>query len=184
MFLSYQIDIWGLRPADVVRLYDALNSKYSGKFEFVRADHFFALYNEANNLDYNLCIDKSTTVTANTTTNTKRLRDGSANTLWTSKSTSDQYVQFDLGAKHTISRYVIRFAGANGMDPAYNVHAYRVQVSNDGNSWTTVDTYKENVQNVVDIEIPATQARYVKIVIDDAAGDGYAIIADVEIYGK
>ena len=184
LFLSYQIDIWGLRPADVVRLYDALNSKYSGKFEFVRADHFFALYNEANNLDYNLCIDKSTTVTANTTTNTKRLRDGSANTLWTSKSTSNQYVQFDLGAKHTISRYVIRFAGANGMDPAYNVHAYRVQVSNDGNSWTTVDTYKENVQNVVDIEIPATQARYVKIVIDDAAGDGYARIADVEIYGK
>ena len=70
------------------------------------------------------------------------------------------------------------------MDSAYNVHAYRVQVSMDGNSWTTVDTYKENVQNVVDIEISATQARYVRILIDDAAGDGYARIADVEIYGK
>ena len=114
----------------------------------------------------------------------RRLRDGTANTIWTSNSKTDQYVQFDLGENHTINRYVIRFAGANGMDPAYNVHAYRVQVSTDGNTWTTVDTYKENIQNVVDIEFSATQARYVKFVIDDAAGDGYARIADVEIYGK
>lgn len=184
LFLSYQIAIWHLKPADVLNMYNSLKSKYGDKFEFVRADHFFALYNEANNLDYNLCIDKSTTVTANTTTNTKRLRDGSTYTLWTSSNKTNQYVKFDLGETHTISRYVIRFAGANGMDPAYNVHAYRVQVSLDGNNWTTVDTYKENVQNVVDIEISATKARYVRIVIDDAAGDGYARIADVEIYGK
>lgn len=186
LFLSYQISVWSkeIKPAQIVQMYNSLKSKYGDKFEFVRADHFFALYNEANNLDYNLCIDKSTTVTANTTTNTKRLRDGSTYTLWKSSNKTNQYVKFDLGATHTISRYVIRFAGANGMDPAYNVHAYRVQVSLDGNNWTTVDTYKENVQNVVDVEIPATKARYVRIVIDDAAGDGYARIADVEIYGK
>ncbi len=194
LFLSYQVSVWGKAdlgadnispvPEKIVKLYNELKSKYGDKVEFVRADHYFALYNEANNLDYNLCIDSSTTVTANTTTNTKRLRDGSTYTLWQSSSKTNQYVQFDLGATHTISRYVIRFAGANGMDPAYNVHAYRVQVSTNGSTWTTVDTYKENIQNVVDIEISATKARYVRILIDDAAGDGYARIADVEIYGK
>lgn len=195
LFLSYQVSAWGddanlgsdsMNPAPekIVKLYNALQKKYPGKFEFVRADHYFALYNEANNLDYNLCIDTSTKVSANTSTNTKNLRDGSTYTLWKSSSKSNQYVQFDLGATHKISRYVIRFAGANGMNETYNVRAYHVQVSKDGKTWTTVDTYKENVQNVVDIEISAVDARYVKIVIDDAAGDGYARIADVEIYGK
>ena len=78
----------------------------------------------------------------------------------------------------------MRFAGTRGMSTDYNTRAFHVEVSTDGNNWTTVDTYVENIADVVDIDITATNARYVKFVIDDAEGDGYARIADIEIYGK
>lgn len=188
LFVSCQASVWGEmeRPADINALYDALKAEYGDKFEFVRADHFFALYNEANGLDYNLCMDTSTKVTASDNSDTASVRDGSAYTLWTSDSRKDgQYVQFDLGANHSISRYVLRLAGANGMDAEYNVRDFHIDVSTDGNTWTTVDTYVENIANVVDVELDsAATARYVRIVIDDTEGDGQTRIADVEIYGK
>lgn len=186
LFLTYQASVWGnVKVADINRLADELYAKYGDKVEFVRADHYFALYNEANGLDYNLCMDDSTTVTTSDDGDTASLRDGSTYTLWTSATRKDgQYVQFDLGQTHSVSRYVIRFAGAKNMDTGYNIRAYHVEVSNDGSTWTTVDTYKENIASVVDVELETTDARYVRIVIDDAAGDGLARIADVEIYGK
>lgn len=188
LFLTYQASVWGnVKVADINRLADELYEKYGDKVEFVRADHYFALYNEANGLDYNLCMDDSTTVTASVSEDdVAALRDGSAYTLWTSATRQDgQFVQFDLSESHSVSRYVIRFAGAKNMDTEYNVRAYHVEVSADGDNWTTVDTCKENLASVVDVELDsAVNARYVRIVIDDTEGDGQTRIADVEIYGK
>lgn len=197
LFLSYQISVWNNDdlsaeekmtpcPARILDLYNELKAAYGDKFEFVRADHYFALYNEANNLNYNLCLDDTTTVTTSVSDDDASvLRDGSTYTMWTSKTrANEQYVQFDLGATHSISRYVIRFAGSRGMSTEYNVRAYHVEVSTDGSSWSTIDTYQENIADSVDVDLTATNARYVKFVIDDAEGDGYARIADIEIYGK
>lgn len=194
-FLSYQVSVWGddglgednmkPAPAGILKLYQQLSEEYPEQFEFVRADHYFALLNEANNLNYNLSMNASTIVTASDSGDTASLRDGSSYTMWTSSGQSGQFVQFDLGEDHSISRYVLRLAGDNGMSKEYNISAFHVEMSADGESWTTVDAQAENTENVADIDLTdAVSARYVRFVIDDAAGDGFARIADIEVYGR
>ena len=63
LFLSYQVDVWGqMRPDRLVELHDKLNLQFPGKLQFVRADHYFNLYNEANGLPFNLCMSAKTAV--------------------------------------------------------------------------------------------------------------------------
>jgi len=53
LFLTYQVKVWECGTPQIVKLFDELDKKFEGKVEFVRADHFFALYNEANGLPFN-----------------------------------------------------------------------------------------------------------------------------------
>jgi hypothetical protein len=56
LFLSYQVKVWSnddgsyTHTPQIVRMYDDLRKEFGDKVEFVRADHFFLLYNEANGL--------------------------------------------------------------------------------------------------------------------------------------
>lgn len=185
LFLSYQVDIWNeMKPDRIVQLYNQLKSEFPNQFEFIRADHFFALYNEANQLPFNLSMSAKTSVTASdSSVSPNRVKDGTPVTLWSSSKAGEKWLKFDLGGTYKLSRYVIRHAGENGMQKNYNTRAYRVQISTNGTSWSTIDTYKENQSNVTDIQVPAVSARYVRILIDDPGTDGVARIADVELYG-
>ena len=46
-----------MTPANVKSLVEQLNELVPGAIEIVRADHFFALYNKAENKAYNLCLE-------------------------------------------------------------------------------------------------------------------------------
>jgi hypothetical protein len=65
LFLSYQVQTWQFHTPQLVELYEEINKKFGGSVEFVRADHFFALHNEANGLPFNLCMNAKTRVTVN-----------------------------------------------------------------------------------------------------------------------
>jgi hypothetical protein len=185
LFLSYQVNIWGeMKPNRIVDLHNELQTLHPGKFAFCRADHYFNLFNEANNLPFNLSMSAQTAVTASGGHTPSAASDGSPFTLWTSSATGPRSLNFDLGGLYNLHRYVIRHAGDAGLNPALNTRDYRVQVSADGNLWTTVDTYIGNKANVTDIEFPLVTARHVRILIDHPGHSTTARIADVELFGR
>lgn len=186
LFLSAQVSIWGeLKPNRIVALCNELNARYPGKLEFVRADHYFNLFNQANDLPFNLMMATQTTVVGNDGGSDASLaRDGTPYTLWTSAASGVRSLTFNFGARYNLSRYVIRHAGDTGMSQSLNTRDYRFQVSADGQHWTTVDTCVSNTANVTDIEFPLVTAQYARILIDHPGLDSIARIADVEIYGR
>lgn len=186
MFMAYQVDVWGkLGLANLVDLEKDLAERFPDQVEFVRADHYFNLFNEANELSYNLAMSPDiVTKTGDGNIGGEVLMDGTPNTVWTSSTSGKQWVGFDFGAEHRINRYVIRHAGDGGLDPSQNTKEFAFQVSLDGKSWRTVNVVKGNKDNVTDIDFPQTRARYVKFLINDPGSDSKARIADVEIYGK
>lgn len=185
LFLSYQIDIWSISPSDIVKLSDEINGLYPDKVEFVRADHYFNLQNEANHIPFNLNMSEATTATSsNSDISADVTTDGTPVTMWEDANSEEKWLAYDFGDSYNISRYVIRHAGENGLPHENNTSDYRVLASTDNENWTTIDTYVQNKINVTDIEFEPVSARYIKIVIDNPGADSVARIADVEIYGS
>jgi hypothetical protein len=185
-FLSYQVSIWGeMKPDKIVELSEDLNREFPGKVEFVRADHYFSLYNQDHGLPFNLLLAPTTvTLDGAASANLEVVSDGTPNTVWTSSEAGKQWLAFDFGAVHQISRYVIRHAGAGGMRPEWNTRSFLVQTGVDGATWTTLDVVQGNTSDVSDVEFEPVKARYVKITVTDAGADSTARIAEVEIFGS
>jgi len=186
LFLSYQVSAWGeMKPDQIVALQEKTGRNFPEKVQFVRADHYFNLSNEANGVAFNLCMAAGTSVrSGDPATSPDAVTDGTPNTLWTSAKKGQQWLGFDFGYPCKISRYVIRHAGESGMARELNTRACTVQASSDGKVWKTIDVFKGNSENVTDVEFNPMSARYVKITVNDAGGDATARIADVEIYGS
>lgn len=184
LFLAYQANIWGeLKPDKLLEIHDELNRKFPGKVSFVRADHYFNLINQANDLPGNLVLAPTTTVKAGVG-NADTVTDGTPDTVWSARGERNQWLGFDFGESRIIHRYVVRHAGDAGMDPALNTRGFTLRASADGKTWNTLDTITNQTRDVTDVEFPPTRARYAKIVIQQPGSDGTARIADVEIYGK
>ena len=183
-FLSYQADVWNeLRVHRLVELHEHLQKEFPGKVEFVRADHYFTLYNEANKLPFNLAMSASVKASAGDSPDTAALLDGTPVTLWTSAKPGKQHVDFDLGGKYLVSRCVIRHAGDGGMGQENNTRDFAIQTSADGKTWKTLGVIKGNKDNVTDVDLPRTTASHLRILIDKPGEDSTVRIADVEIYG-
>lgn len=186
LFLSSQVDIWGeMKPDRIMDLQRDLNGRFPDKVEFVRADHYFNLYNQANSLPFNLAMSPKTSVRSGDAASHPELTaDGTPVTLWSSSQIETAWLGFDFGGSFKISRYVIRHAGANGMDRKLNTRDYTVAASADGKVWKNIDAFKGNTDNVTDVGFRPVTARYVKITVYDAGADGIARIADVEVFGS
>ncbi|UUO09310.1 discoidin domain-containing protein [Blastopirellula sp. J2-11] len=184
-FLSYQVDIWGeMRPAKLVELAQQLNRQFPDKIEFVRADHYFNLYNETHHLPFNLAMSPRTKISAGHAADQAKLAiDGTPATLWNCNNLDAAWLQLDFGAPYRVSRYVIRHAGANGLQQQ-NTRAYTMQASLDGAQWSTIDAYQDNVENVTDVQIQPVLTRYLRVTIDEPGANGEASIADIEVYGS
>jgi len=153
--------------------------------EFVRADHYFNLYNQAHGLPCNLALAPNTKVmSAGSSESSAFAVDGSPTTLWSPAADEAAWLRFDFGALHEMTRYVIRHAGAAGDHPARNTRDFTVTASIDGKSWTMIDTIRGNTASVTDVDIPPIQTRYVQITIDHPGDDATAPLADVEIFGS
>jgi hypothetical protein len=172
LFLSYQVDVWGqMRANRIIELQEQMNRDFPGKVEFVRADHYFNLYNEARGLPFNLSM-------APGTKGPEALLDGTPTTLWSAP--GKQSLDFDLGSSHRISRIVIRHAG----EQVLNTRDFSLQTSEDGTAWTLLQAIRGNQANITDLDFKDVPAKHVKLVIENPGNDATARIAEVEIFGR
>jgi hypothetical protein len=162
-----------------------MDEKYPGKVAFVRADHYFNLYNEAHGLPFNLAMSPMTSIrSSDETESAERAADGTPATTWTSSKAGTKWLEFDFGDACQITRYVIRHAAAGGAGRDLNTRDFTLQASSDGKSWKPIDVVNGNSDNVTDVEVDPFTARYVKVVIDHPGEDSTARIADIEIFGS
>ena len=185
IFLTTQGVSWRMTPENLVLMKEKLEALSPGNVIFCRGDHFFALYNEANGMDFNLTLSpKMKIISSSTSTPAEYAADGtcSPERTWISSPKGKKWIQFDFSKTCLINRYVVRHAAVNGMDESFNAKSFTVETSENGKKWKKVDEQRNNRANVTDVDIAPVKARYLRINILD---DGNATaIADVEIYGN
>ena len=188
MFVTGQADVWNLGPDKLIALKDRLDELSPGNVKIVRADHWFSYYNEYKHLPFNITLLEDMTVTSSPVkTNVKYAANGSPSDgyMWVSSTTNGTgWVQLDFQEPYQISRYVVRHAEAGGLDPELNSRDFTVEVSLDGETWTTVGTHVGNISPVTDTSITPVEARYVRVNVTNGGTDGYVRIGDIEIYGS
>ena len=188
MFVTGQATVWDAGPDKLVALKDRLDALSPGNIKIVRADHWFSYYNEAHHLPFNITLLQDMEITSSPTkTNVKYAADGSPSEgyIWISKGTDGTgWVQMDFKEHYQISRYVVRHAEAAGLDSELNSRDFTVEISLDGEAWTTVGSYKDNIAPVNDATISPVEARYVRVNVTNSGTDGYVRINDIEIYGS
>lgn len=187
-FFSAQVSVWqDAKPDRILALAKELESLYPDKIEFVRADHYFALYNEANGLPFDLSLSSKLSVSASSNEkDAVKVIDGTPKneSVWVAEEKGQQTLTFNLGGSYEISRFVIRHAGDGGFAKNLNTRDFRVETSTDGENWSLAYDYRDNARNVTDVDLASEiTAGYLRIVITNPGTDGIARIADVEIYG-
>ena len=177
---------WDVDVSDMYKMMTELNNEHPGKFEFVRADHLFMLINEHNNKPFNVALQKPTTASSTEgTAVAANAVDGSITSGWIAKSGNlNNRLQIDLGDTYDISRYVLKNAETGYFADGTNSKGYKLQVSNDGQTWTNADTVPNNTEDIVykTLDTPVI-GRYVRLDVTDAGSDGIARIQDLEVYG-
>lgn len=96
------------------------------------------------------------------------------------------WLTVDLGKTYRLSEYTLFNAGCAGEPAIYNTSDFKVQVSDDGSSFTDIDTVTGNTENIVDRTVNAT-GRYVRlyITLGEQAGqiNQFARINEFELFG-
>ena len=185
-FVAIQLSVWAKDfsangIADVEKRLQAVFPQV----EFVRADHFYALYNEANGLDFNIARSDKVTVEADgNQTAKKALLDGTRAKLWVADSAKEASITLSLGAKYDLSRLVLYHAEAAGKDPLLNTKSFTVYASSDGENFEKLTEVSDNAEAISKLTVSAKGATHLRIVIHDGGDDGIARLADIEIYGS
>jgi len=185
-FISCQVSIWGeMKPNRIIELQEDLDREFPGKIQFVRADHYFNLCNQAAGQPFNLVLSpKSSLKGSSGAASLAQAIDGTPRTLWAASEPGKQWLELDFGEVCEINRYVVRHAGATGMSRDLNTREFVVQVRTQSESWMTVDMAKENSSDVTDVEIEPVRARSLKIIVMDGGVDATARIAELEVFGR
>jgi hypothetical protein len=106
--------------------------------------------------------------TENAGTPTSSAVDGDTGTRWSSAASDDQWLRVDLGTTASVTRVVLHWEAAHGKD-------YRIQLSQDGGSWTDARTVTGSDGGVDTVDVSG-QARYVRMQgLDRATGWGYSL---------
>jgi hypothetical protein len=92
----------------------------------------------------------------------------------------------DTQASQTIGRVVVKHSGAGGEKTTWNTRDFDVQVSTDGNTWTTVASPRGNTASITTHTFTPRQARYVRLNVITATSDTdtAARIYEVEVYSS
>lgn len=185
LFYAAQGDAWFMTPENLTKLSERLNELAPGKVEFLRGDQFFALFNEANGLPFNLTLSKHLTVeSSDPSSDANVVIDGTpSGDVWSTQKT-EKWLKFDFGDEYMLERYVVRYAGDNCAGSGMNTRDFTLEVSLDGSKWTVIDKQVGNEANVTDIDISPVKTRYARLTIDNAGPDNWARIAEVELYGR
>lgn len=192
VFISCQVSVWGFHNVpEVISFEKHLSDKYEAIYgedvvEFVRADHYFNLYNQANGMPYDLTLRSDISVSASTASDNAALAaDGTPETVWEATEDGEQWLMFDFGETYSLSEVSVFFAEMEGekYTAADNVQAMTVEVSTDGKSWTEVASLADNAEAWVCLSFEAVEGRYLRITVTDFGESGIARIADVNVNG-
>ncbi len=187
MFVTGQADVWNLGPDKLVALKNKLDKLSPGNVNIVRADHWFSYYNEAHHLPFNLTLLQDMSITSSpvkTSVNYAANGSPSDGYMWISKTKDEPaWVQMDFKEPFQISRYVVRHAEAGGLEPQLNSRDFTVETSLDGETWTVVGNYTNNIAPVNDASIAPVEAQYVRVSVTKGGTDGFVRIGDIEVYG-
>lgn len=187
LFLTSQGIAWRMTAQNLVALKERLEKLSPGNIIVCRGDHFFNLFNQANNHYFNLCLLPDVKIaSSDKKADNSAVADGSPslNHQWIASKKGQQWIQFDFNKAYIIDRYVIRHAGAAGMDSSFNTKSFKLEVSSDNKSWKTVSACSNNTDEVSDVDISPTEAQYVRLQITHPGKDNLVRIGDVEFYGK
>ncbi|MGN0352285.1 MAG: discoidin domain-containing protein [Roseburia sp.] len=102
--------------------------------------------------------------------------DGNTETRWSSNFADDAWMMVDLGSSYQISSVVLNWEAAYAK-------AYEIQVSENGNDWTTIYKTTNGNGGVETLGFDKVSARYVKMQgIERALPYGYSLW-EMEVYG-
>ncbi|HEV8253618.1 MAG TPA: cellulase family glycosylhydrolase [Vicinamibacteria bacterium] len=112
---------------------------------------------------------------ANGSYGAKRAFDGNTGTRWGSTYSDPQWISVDLGSAQAISRVKLNWEGAYA-------RAYKIQVSNDGTTWTDAYSTTSGDGGIDDLAVSAS-GRYVRMYgTQRATAYGYSLW-EFEVYG-
>lgn len=102
--------------------------------------------------------------------------DGNLTTRWESESSDNQFIQLDMGQSVHFTRVVLNWEAAYGK-------SYVIEVSENGNSWETVNTTTAGNGGIDNLILDGQQGRYIRMRgIRRATGYGYSLF-EFEVYG-
>jgi beta-glucanase (GH16 family) len=102
--------------------------------------------------------------------------DGNLTTRWASAFSDPQWIRVDLGSATDISQVVLHWEGAYAIQ-------YQIQVSHNGQSWTTVHSESNGNGGTDTISFSTVSARYVRVYGTQRATQyGYSLF-EFEVYG-
>ncbi len=182
IFLTAQGVSWKMSPENIVVLKEKLEALSPGNIVICRGDHFFALYNEANRMDFNLTLSAKAKITSSkTSTQPEFIADGTCanGRTWISSPKGKKWIQFDFQKVYRVNRYVIR--NATGTDKVDSAWSFTIETSEDGKRWKVANRQQGSSSAVTDMDIAPVPARHVRINI---TGNGVIAIGDVEVYGS
>src|SRR5690554_2672100 len=120
-----------------------------------------------------------------------RAIDGELMSSWNPKAEPPYWLSVDLGEICLVNRWVVYHRGGGGFSPTggedpLNTADFRLQISEDGETWEDVDQVLDNRASVTDRAFAPVEARYVRLMIDKATSLAFnqdAVIYEWEVYG-
>ncbi|MGW5781932.1 galactose-binding domain-containing protein [Streptomyces sp. NPDC003863] len=105
-----------------------------------------------------LALGRPTTASSTETTGfpASNATDGDLGSRWSSAYADPTWIQVDLGTPQTVNRVVLAWENAYGKD-------YRIQVSNDGTTWSTVYTRSNGTGGTETLTFPDASGRYIRV---------------------
>ncbi|WP_432993348.1 family 43 glycosylhydrolase [Dactylosporangium sp. CA-233914] len=99
-------------------------------------------------------------------------------------SVAGAWLQVDLGATKSISRFEVAHAQAGGEAAAYNTRAFTISVSDDGTSWTRVVNVANNTAANTTHPVSAVAGRYIRLDVGTPTqgADGATRIYELRAY--
>jgi predicted alpha-1,6-mannanase (GH76 family) len=138
----------------------------------------------------NLALDKKATANGSCATGQTAAQgdDGSTTTKWCAGATNGAYwILIDLGAPASVSRIIVRHAGAGGENAGWNTKDFTLSASADGKTFAPVATVTGNTRSVTIHRFAPVSARYLRMDITAPQTDPQypaARVYEIEAYER
>jgi glucose/arabinose dehydrogenase len=102
---------------------------------------------------------------------------------WCHNAAGDKWLKLTLDKNYSISRWVVKHAGAGGEASRLNTRDFKLQKSLDGSIWVDVDSVQGNTANITDRLTTRFTTQHVRLLITNSGADNAARIYELELYG-